>query len=170
MQSVSMILRVLAIATIGLGNAPAFAHEAMDGEMHGATEHRGDALPFGMPGDPKRVTRTVRITATEIAFDVKKLDFRKGETVRFIFVNKGEQPHEFMIADAAEQEEHRQMMQNMAGMAMASMGHNDPNTVSADPGETKELVWTFSKAGSFEFACNYPGHAEVGMTGPLTVK
>ena len=58
----------------------------------------------------------------------------------------------------------------MAGMDMANMGHNEANTVSAEPGETKELVWTFTHAGTFDFACNYPGHAEVGMEGKIVVK
>jgi hypothetical protein len=38
------------------------------------------------------------------------------------------------------------------------------------PGETKELVWQFTKPGSFEFACNIPGHAEAGMAGTITVR
>lgn len=166
MQKRSATLLILALAiSIGFaGNA--FASEMMNGEPHG---HEGETA-FGKPGDPKKATRTITVMATEIAFDAKEFAFKKGETVRFVFVNKGEQPHEFMIADEAEQTEHRQMMQDMAGMDMASMGHNDPNTVSTEPGETKELVWTFTKAGTFEFACNYPGHAEVGMMGKIGVR
>lgn len=143
---------VIAVS-MSLANSPVLAHEAA-----------------GEPGDPKKATRTVTITATEIAFDIKKLTVKKGETVRFVLVNKGEQPHELTIADEAEQIAHRKMMQQMDGMDMASMGHNDANNVSAEPGETKELVWTFTKAGTVEFACNYPGHAEVGMVGEIEVK
>ena len=53
-----------------------------------------------------------------------------------------------------------------AGMAM---GHDDPNSVLLEPGESKELVWTFAKAGALEFACNLPGHYEVGMMGKIVV-
>jgi uncharacterized cupredoxin-like copper-binding protein len=32
------------------------------------------------------------------------------------------------------------------------------------------MVWRFSKAGTFEFACLIPGHREAGMTGTVTVR
>jgi uncharacterized cupredoxin-like copper-binding protein len=131
--------------------------DAMNAEHHGPSA-------WGEPGDAKNADRTVTIEATEIAFNVKNLAFRKGETVRFVFTNKGEQPHEFMIADHAEELEHRQMMQQMTDMT------DEPNAVSVDPGETKVLVWTFTNAGRFDFACNYPGHAEAGMDGKITVE
>lgn len=133
-----------------------------------AGHHVGDTR-WGTPGDPSMVTRTVRIVATEIKFDVTHLTFRTGETIRFVFVNKGEQPHEFMIADAAEQAEHRKLMAKMTGMSMPG-GHDERNLVDAKPGETKELVWRFSKKGRFQFACNYIGHAEVGMLGTIDVR
>lgn len=152
----------LFIASLSLAAPAAFA-AGTDGDHH-------HSAAYGEPGDATKADRTVTIEATEIAFNVKELAFRKGETVRFVFVNKGEQPHEFTIADAAEMAAHRQMMQDMAGMSMESMGHKSPNTVSTEPGETKELVWTFTQAGEFQFACNYPGHAEVGMEGKIIVK
>lgn len=157
----------LALGVLGLVLATAMPASAQETDMHPQVH---EALAFGKPGDPKKVDRTVTIEATEIAFNVKELTFKKGETIRFVFVNKGEQPHEFAIADEAEQLEHRKMMSEMAGMDMAGMHHNDGNSVSTEPGETKELIWTFTTPGKFAFACNYPGHAEVGMEGPLTVR
>ena len=133
-----------------------------------ASHHVSDTR-WGTPGDPAKVTRTVRIVATEIKFDVTHLTFRKGETIRFVFVNKGEQPHEFMIADAAEQAEHRKLMAEMAGMSMPG-SHDEGNVVDAKPGETKELIWRFTRKGRFQFACNYIGHAEVGMLGTVDVR
>ncbi|MCE9648402.1 MAG: cupredoxin family protein [Parvibaculum sp.] len=156
-----------ALGVFGLVLAAAMSASAQEMNMPPQTH---EALAFGKPGDPKKVDRTVTIEATEIAFNVKELTFKKGETIRFVFVNKGEQPHEFTIANEAEQLEHRQMMSEMAGMDMAGMHHNDGNSISTEPGETKELIWTFTTAGKFEFACNYPGHAEVGMEGPLIVR
>ena len=55
-----------------------------------------------------------------------------------------------------------------AGMGLR-LEHGDPNSVLLEPGESKELVWTFTKAGSLEFACNLPGHYEVGMMGKIVV-
>lgn len=170
MISPAATLRLLAGLLMGLVLAsalPASADEVAGMAMHGETH---EASAFGKPGDPKKVDRTITITATEIAFDVKNIVVKKGETIRFVLVNKGEQPHELTIADAAEQAEHRQMMTEMAGMDMTGMHHNDGNSISTEPGETKELIWTFTTAGKFEFACNYPGHAEIGMEGPLVVQ
>lgn len=130
---------------------------------------------FGQPGDAKKVSRTVRVVASEIKFDVANLTFKVGETVKFVLVNKGEQDHELTIGDETTQLEHRKMMQDMAqmpGMDMSKMPghkHSSESMVTVKPGETKELVWQFTKAGTFEFACNFPGHAEVGMAGKIVV-
>ncbi len=47
------------------------------------------------------------------------------------------------------------------------MRHDDPNNVMLAPGESKELVWKFTKAMEIEFACNMPGHYESGMMGRI---
>lgn len=135
-----------------------------------------DVTAFGQPGDVKKISRTVRIEATEIKYNLSDLTFKVGDTVKFVFVNKGEQDHELSLGDSATQLKHRKMMQDMAamsGMDMSKMpGHEgmDDTMLMAKPGQTKELVWQFTKAGTFEFACNYPGHAEVGMTGKIVVR
>jgi uncharacterized cupredoxin-like copper-binding protein len=50
------------------------------------------------------------------------------------------------------------------------MEHSDPNQVSLDPGKSGELIWQFSKAGRFDFACLQPGHFEAGMRGHIVVR
>lgn len=47
------------------------------------------------------------------------------------------------------------------------MRHDDPNNVMLAPGESKELVWKFTRAMEIEFACNMPGHYESGMLGRI---
>ncbi len=158
-------ISALILASALAAAAPAFANE---GAMHHHTE--AEAAAFGKLGNAKNVDRTITITATEIAFDVKNITVKAGETVRFVLVNKGEQPHELSIGSTDEMAEHRQMMVDMAGMDMSEMHHEEGNSISTEPGETKELIWQFGKAGSYEFSCNYPGHSEIGMTGPLVVK
>lgn len=126
---------------------------------------------WGTPGDRAKVIQTVTIVATEIKFNVTHLTFKKGDTVKFVLINKGEQAHEFMIADAVEQSEHRKMMAAMPEAAMRTGSHDDEgNVVDARPGETKELVWRFTRTGKFQFACNYIGHAEVGMIGTIDIR
>jgi uncharacterized cupredoxin-like copper-binding protein len=133
---------------------PASSH----GEHHGAA-HGGTGTD-GVPGNPSDVRRTVRIEARDTAFNVKQIQARPGETIRFVVTNKGELRHEFSIASHAEHEEHRAMMQQMPDMV-----HDDPNVITIEPGQTKELIWKFGKDTNVEFSCDLPGHAEQGMAG-----
>ncbi len=132
--------------------------------------------PFGRPGDLKKVVRVIQLSATEINFNLHALTFNKGETVKFVLTNKGEQNHELTIGDEAMEMEHREMMAKMGSMSHEEMDKTMPghkmygNSIDTKPGEKKELVWQFTKPGTFEFACNYPGHAEVGMEGKIVVK
>jgi uncharacterized cupredoxin-like copper-binding protein len=48
--------------------------------------------------------------------------------------------------------------------------HEEGNSVSLEPGVTKELIWQFGKAGAIEIACHLPGHYEAGMRARVNVK
>ena len=50
------------------------------------------------------------------------------------------------------------------------MNHSDPNSLRLGPNEKGEILWTFSNAGTFEFACLIPGHYEAGMHGEIYIK
>jgi len=52
------------------------------------------------------------------------------------------------------------------------MEHDDPNAVSVEPGKSAELVWKFTKAGTWDigFACLLPGHFSNGMKGKVAVR
>ncbi len=89
---------------------------------------------------------------------------RQGERIRFRIRNDGELAHEFMLGTVEDNRKHAALMQKFP-----EMEHDDPNGKSLEPGKTAELVWKFSKAGTFEFACLKPGHYEAGMQGPLVV-
>jgi len=95
---------------------------------------------------------------------VKQIQVRAGETIRFIITNAGYATHEFAIASPKENEEHREMMRQMPNMV-----HHDPNVVTIEPGETKELLWKFGKDKNVEFSCNIRNHAEQGMHGMFRV-
>jgi uncharacterized cupredoxin-like copper-binding protein len=59
----------------------------------------------------------------------------------------------------------------MGGMdmdEMMAMLDAHPNRVLVEPGETKELDWTFREDMALEFACNLPGRYD-GMVGELEV-
>ena len=45
-----------------------------------------------------------------------------------------------------------------------------PTGRHSTPGASTQIIWRFSKPGSFEFACLIPGHYEAGMHGIVTVR
>ena len=67
-----------------------------------------------------------------------------------------------LLGDTASQRAHVAMMKKMPDMRH----ENDPAAVTLAPGETKEVIWKFSKPirGQLEFACQIPGHYDAGMT------
>jgi uncharacterized cupredoxin-like copper-binding protein len=42
--------------------------------------------------------------------------------------------------------------------------------VRLTPKKSAEIVWKFTKPGTFEYSCLIPGHRENGMIGKVTVK
>jgi uncharacterized cupredoxin-like copper-binding protein len=153
----SRMMRAGIACALLLSPLPSYAHGEHGGAAHGATA-------TGVPGKTEEVKRTVRIEARDNDFNVKSIQVRAGETIRFVVTNASYEPHEFGIASPKEHEEHRAMMKQMPNMV-----HDDPNVVTVNPGETKELIWKFGKDANVEFACNMPGHSERGMTGTFRV-
>jgi len=52
---------------------------------------------------------------------------------------------------------------------MPDMVHEDANSVTVEPGQTRELVWAFTGESQVELACNIPGHSEAGMTASVSL-
>ena len=135
----------------------------------GAPGHSHETFSAGVPGNPKKPARTVTVVMTDsdgtMKFSPEKFDVKKGEQVRFVIQNKGALKHEFTLASIKDNDKHAEVMKKFPDME-----HDDPNAKSVDPGKTAEIVWRFTKAGAFEFACLIPGHREAGMHGTVTVK
>ena len=72
--------------------------------------------------------------------------------------------HEFTLGNVDDNNKHAELMKKYP-----EMEHDDPNSKTVDPGKTAEMLWHFSKAGTFEFACLIPGHREAGMHGTVAV-
>ena len=143
--------------------AIALAHFASGAGAHG-DEHRDAA--YGRPGDPAKVSRTVAIDMSDaMRFTPSLITARKGETIRFALANSGKVRHEMVLGSSRELKEHATLMRKFP-----EMEHTDPNRLSVDPGKTGALVWQFTRAGTFDFACLQPGHFEAGMRGKITVK
>ncbi|CCD87548.1 putative Copper tolerance protein (Cupredoxin) [Bradyrhizobium sp. ORS 285] len=146
---------VAAAAAVLLALAPAHAHE-----QHGT---RGYAA--GEPGDPKQPSRTVEVLLSEMEFTPARIEVKRGEQIRFVLRNTGKEDHEFLLATKAENLKHAAVMKKHPHME-----HDEPNGARLAPGKTAELLWRFSKQGTFEYSCLIPDHREFGMTGHVTVK
>lgn len=120
----------------------------------------------GGPVDAGAATRTVEVSALDsLAFDPRSLEVSAGEAVTFVVTNRGKAVHEFTLGDAAMQRDHAESMAHIPD----GMVHEVPNSLTLQPGETKELTWRFAQGGTLEYACHEPGHYDGGMRGHLTV-
>lgn len=139
--------------------------------MHGPASGHEDHGRFsaGRPGDPTSSARVVKIKMFEgggkIGFDPARIEVRRGVQVRFVLQNDGEEDHEFVLATIRENRKHAEVMKKHPDME-----HDDPNARRLMPHAITELVWKFTKRGTFEFACLIPGHYEKGMFGKVIVK
>jgi uncharacterized cupredoxin-like copper-binding protein len=120
---------------------------------------------WGIAGEAKAATRTIAVGMDDrMRFTPERIDVREGETVRFVVRNTGKLMHEFVIGTKAENAKHAAMM-----VKFPNMEHDEPWMAHVAPGRTGELVWTFNRAGEFEFACLIAGHFQAGMVGRITV-
>jgi uncharacterized cupredoxin-like copper-binding protein len=75
----------------------------------------------------------------------------------------------FTLGDEATQEAHAAEMADMGPMGGMD-GVGDPNAMTVEPGETKDLTWTFAEpSGDLLIGCHIPGHFEAGMVAQVTV-
>lgn len=131
--------------------------------------HGHESFSAGEPGNPKRKARTVLITMREgdgkMLFAPDRIEIKRGEQIRFVLTNSGELEHEFVLATTDENVKHAEEMKKNPDME-----HDDPNAKRVAPKKKSELLWRFTKRGTFEYGCLIPGHREAGMTGIVVVK
>ena len=101
----------------------------------------------------------------KMMFIPDKVEVRKGEQIRFMLRNSGLLEHEFLLATTEENLKHAELMKKFPDME-----HDEPNGKRLKPNGTSEVVWRFTKAGTFEYGCLIPGHREAGMLGTVIVK
>jgi uncharacterized cupredoxin-like copper-binding protein len=121
---------------------------------------------FGQEGDPARVSRTIKVDMGDnMRFTPSVITVRKGETVKFVVRNGGRVLHEMVLGTKEALQEHAELMKKFP-----EMEHAEANMAHVKPGQRGEIVWQFTQAGEFEFACLQPGHFEAGMVGKVVVK
>tara|TARA_B100000700_G_scaffold310284_1_gene390672 strand:+ start:318 stop:818 length:501 start_codon:yes stop_codon:yes gene_type:complete len=140
---------------------------------------------IGKKGELSEISRTITIRMYDNYYVPAQININKNETIKFIIFNTGELVHEFNIATKKMHIHHQAEMITMVENEillpnkidkerMKNLGKNNPtllhshsNSVLLSPGEKGELIWKFSNKTMLEFACNVPGHYEVGMIGKI---
>lgn len=115
-------------------------------------------------------SRTVEIDMLDIAYQpTTPVSAKAGETIRFVFHNKGSIRHDAFIGDAAAQADHEKEMGQKEGGGHNMGGEQEKDAITVDPGKTGELTHTLERAGTLEIACHEAGHYAAGMKIVVTV-
>lgn len=156
-----LLLLLLAGSTLARAHGDA-AHPPAPPKTTISTER----YPWGVQGDPKRATRTIRVAMSDtMRFDPSTFAFRRGETVTFVISNRGRLMHEFVIGNDTELQAHAELMKKHPGME-----HDEPYMAHVAPGKTLRLTWRFTEAGRFLVGCLVAGHWDAGMRATITVE
>lgn len=133
---------------------------------HGAAGHDDEASSdIGEPGEARHAKRTVKVKMSDnMRFTPASFTAKQGETVRFVVHNAGQLKHEFVLGTTKALLEHYEYMKKNP-----EMEHADPNMITVAPGQTGEVVWRFTKAGTVAIGCLQPGHYDAGMKGAVKV-
>lgn len=138
---------------------------------HG-TEHaakagpvRMEQKPWGIAGEARRAKRSIEIKMSDaMRFSPNAIEVKQGETVRLVIRNEGQMLHEFVLGTQKELDEHAALM-----LRFPDMEHDEPYMAHVPAGKSGEIVWTFNRAGDFDFACLIAGHYQAGMVGKVKV-
>jgi uncharacterized cupredoxin-like copper-binding protein len=158
--------RLSAVLLAATAAAAMFGGAAVAGQ--GAKGHTHNTFAAGEPGDPKKPARVVEVIMQEgdgnMLYLPDRIEVKKGEQIKFILKNEGELDHEFMLDTKAHNQKHAELMEKHP-----EMEHDDPNGKQLKSKTHTELLWRFTKPGTFEFACLHPGHYDAGMKGSVLV-
>ncbi|RQO61214.1 plastocyanin [Paucibacter sp. KBW04] len=137
------------------------------GEAHAQDQPlRLEQTDWGIAAPAQAATRTVNFRMNDqMRFSPDRLEVKQGETLRLRIKNEGAVMHEFVLGTKAQLDAHAAMMLKHPGME-----HDEPYMAHVAPGQTGEIVWTFNRAGEFDFACLIAGHYQAGMVGKVIVK
>ncbi len=111
----------------------------------------------------------VSLVATDIAFNVTRLEVPANQAVRLTLENSGALEHDFSIREIDVRDVHTAEGE-ADDHAMSEDVHELDLHVAALPGGGRgTLEFTPTEPGEYEYYCTVPGHKEAGMLGTLVV-
>lgn len=156
-------LNLIAACVLLTGAGAAMAHQ--NKHASGNSVVKKEQKAWGIAGDAKTVTRSITVGMSDtMRFTPTQMDIKQGETIRFVIKNTGKVMHEMVLGTQKELDEHAALMVKFPGME-----HDEPYMAHVGPGKTGQIIWTFNKAGTFDFACLIAGHYQAGMVGKINV-
>ena len=159
-RNLSTFIAILLSAFIGHASAHGDAHDKKK-----MVAVKKEQKPWGIAGDAKTAKRTITIAMTDqMRFVPDKIAVKQGETIKFVLKNEGKMLHEMVIGTKKELEEHAALM-----LKFPTMEHEEPYMAHVPVGKTGQIIWTFNRAGDFDFACLIAGHYQAGMVGKISV-
>lgn len=159
-----LLFGLMSIASVGAVSAHGPGHHGRSESARPATA--AEQKPWGVAGAAPAVRRTIEISmGDDMRFQPAHLDARLGETLRLVIRNRGALMHEMVIGTRDELDSHAALM-----LKHPNMEHDEPWMAHVEPGRSGDLIWTFNRAGEFEFACLLPGHYQAGMRGTIRVR
>lgn len=158
-------MRLMVAVALAVLSQTALAHGE---KAHAAPKYdysKAEPTAFGVAADPRKAERTIRVDMRDtMRFAPEDITVRQGQVVRFVAENEGQILHEMVLGTREELEKHAALMRKFPGME-----HDEPHMVHVKPGASGEIGWTFTRTGTFHFACLIPGHFEAGMIGKVRV-
>jgi uncharacterized cupredoxin-like copper-binding protein len=142
-----------------------FALSAISAPASGHGKKKHESYSAGEPGNPKKPSRTIEVEMSEMTYEPSRIEVKRGEQIRFVIRNVGKEDHEFLLATTEENLKHGEEMKKHPHME-----HDDPNAVRLAPKKSAEIIWKFTRKGTFEYSCLIPDHRDYGMIGRVTVK
>lgn len=113
----------------------------------------------------------VTIVATDLAYDVERIELVAGQELLVTLRNDGALEHDFSIQDIplAGEVIASETGEDMAGHDMEMLDEEPVVHVAAAAGGTETVRFTPSVAGEYPYYCTVEGHREAGMAGTLVV-
>lgn len=154
-----------AATTSGTGAAPTEA----------ATSAATTAATAAATSAPATGGQTITVKGTEFKFDPTQITLKVGQPVTIVFTNAGSVDHELEVENipasnvTLDLSKAGKIPEDEADEAKGDAANNEVHAYAA-AGGTATVTFTPTKAGTYNFACNLPGHKEAGMVGTITVQ
>lgn len=155
--------------------APAFAHPGGHGADTASPDARGSRvraappaaqMAHGRAGDAAKASRTVAIELTPAgSCSPASIPVKQGETLRLVAKNAARSEQHLALGTAGDLKSYAEMVQKHPQMQASQASR-----IVVGPGESRELVWQFTKPGEFQLSCGVPARFDAASAGRVIVK